>query len=41
LAETYWLLGYTQKAAEHYKKVLELKPDNKHAKEQLKKLKKT
>jgi CubicO group peptidase (beta-lactamase class C family) len=41
LAETYWLLGYTQKAVEHYKKVLELKPDNKHAKEQLKKLKKT
>jgi CubicO group peptidase (beta-lactamase class C family) len=38
LAETYWLLGYTQKAVEHYKKVLELKPDNKHAKEQLKKL---
>jgi CubicO group peptidase (beta-lactamase class C family) len=41
LAETYWLLGHTQKAVEHYKKVLGLKPDNKHAKEQLKKLKKT
>jgi CubicO group peptidase (beta-lactamase class C family) len=38
LAETYWLLGDTQKAVEHYKKVLELKPDNTHAKEQLKKL---
>lgn len=38
LAETYWVLGDTKKAVEHYKKVLELKPDNKHAKEQLKKL---
>jgi len=40
LAETYWLLGDEHKALEHYKKVLELKPDNQHAKEQLKKLKK-
>lgn len=38
LAETYWLLGDTNKAVELYKKVLELKPDNKHATEQLKKL---
>jgi predicted TPR repeat methyltransferase len=35
------MLGHTQKAVEHYKKVLELKPDNKHAKEQLKKLSRT
>ena len=41
LAETYWLLGDTDKAVEHYKKVLGLKPDNKYAKKQLKKLKKT
>lgn len=41
LAETYWLLGHTKKAVVHYKKVLGLKPDNKHAKEQLKKLNKT
>lgn len=39
LAETYWLLGHTHKAIEYYKKVLALKPENKHAKEQLKKLK--
>jgi len=39
LAETYWLLGNTHKAVAHYKKVLGLKPDNKHAKEQLIKLK--
>lgn len=39
LAETYWLLGQTKKAIVHYEKVLGLKPDNKHAKEQLKKLK--
>ena len=41
LAETYWLLGHKNKAVDHYKKVLGLKPDNKHAKEQLKKLNKT
>ena len=41
LAETYWLLGNTKKAVDQYKKVLRLKPDNKHAKEQLKKLNKT
>jgi CubicO group peptidase (beta-lactamase class C family) len=41
LAETYWLLGHTHEAVEHYKKVLELKPDNKNAKEQLKKLNQT
>ncbi len=41
LAETYWLLGNTKKAVTHYKKVLGLKPDNKHAKEQLQKLSKT
>jgi CubicO group peptidase (beta-lactamase class C family) len=41
LAETYWQLGHTHKAVVHYNKVLGLKPDNKHAKEQLKKLNKT
>jgi CubicO group peptidase (beta-lactamase class C family) len=41
LAETYWLLGDTQKAAEHYKKVLGLKPESKHAKEQLKMIQKS
>ena len=41
LAEIYLLLGHTQEAVQHYKKVLELKPDNKHAKEQLKKLSQT
>jgi len=41
LAETYWLLGQTKKAVVHYKKVLGLKPENEHAKEQLKKLNKT
>lgn len=41
LAETYWLLGHTEKAVDHYKKVLGLKPENEHAKEQLKKLNKT
>jgi len=41
LAETYWLLGNINKAVDHYKKVLELKPNNKHAKEQLFKLNKS
>ena len=39
LAEGYGHLGNDAKAIENYQKVLELKPDNSHAKRQIEKLK--